>query len=40
MSGRHIGLQIFAESKDLDKCDHAMNSLKLAMKCDEEVYGR
>jgi aminopeptidase N len=40
MSGRHIGLQIFVESKDLDKCDHAMNSLKRAMKWDEEVYGR
>jgi aminopeptidase N len=40
MSGRNIGLQIFVESKDLDKCNHAMNSLKRAMKWDEEVYGR
>lgn len=40
MSGREIALQIFVESKDLDKCDHAMLSLKNSMKWDEEVYGR
>ncbi len=40
MSGREITLQIFVEAKDLDKCDHAMQSLKNAMKWDEEVYGR
>lgn len=40
MSGRDIKLQIFVEPKDLDKCDHAMASLKNAMKWDEEVYGR
>lgn len=40
VSGREIALQIFVESKDLDKCDHAMQSLKNAMSWDEEVYGR
>lgn len=40
MSGRPVKLQIFAESKDLDKLDHAMLSLKNAMRWDEEVYGR
>ena len=40
MSGREVTLQIFVESKDLDKCDHAMLSLKNSMKWDEEVYGR
>jgi len=40
MSGREIALQIFVEAKDLDKCDHAMVSLKNSMKWDEEVYGR
>lgn len=40
MSGREIRLQIFVEVKDLDKIDHAMDSLKRAMKWDEEVYGR
>ncbi|GAB3107043.1 aminopeptidase N [Aestuariicella hydrocarbonica] len=38
-SGRDITLRIFVESKDIDKCDHAMRSLKNAMRWDEEVYG-
>ncbi len=38
-SGRSISLQIFVEAHDLDKCSHAMQSLKNAMKWDEEVYG-
>ena len=40
MSGRDITLQIFVEAHDVDKCDHAMQSLKRAMRWDEEVYGR
>jgi aminopeptidase N len=40
MSGRQVALQIFVEEKDLDKCDHAMLSLKHSMRWDEEVYGR
>ncbi len=40
MSGRQIPLQIFVEEKDLDKCDHAMLSLKNAMRWDEQIYGR
>lgn len=39
-SGRTIDLQIFVEKHDLDKCDHAMQSLKNSMQWDEEVYGR
>ena len=39
-SGRNITLQIFVEAHDLDKCDHAMHSLKNAMLWDEQVYGR
>jgi aminopeptidase N len=39
-SGRDIALQIFVEKHDLDKCDHAMRSLKHAMAWDEQVYGR
>lgn len=39
-SGRNVDLKIFVESKDLDKCDHAMDSLKRSMRWDEEVYGR
>ncbi|SMF40103.1 aminopeptidase N [Alteromonadaceae bacterium Bs31] len=40
MSGREVLLRIFVEDKDKDKCAHAMNSLKKAMKWDEDVYGR
>jgi len=40
MSGRKITLQIYVEDKDYTKVDHAMGSLKRAMKWDEEVYGR
>ncbi len=39
-SGRDVALRIFVENKDLDKCDHAMDSLKRSMRWDEEVYGR
>ncbi|ALO46538.1 aminopeptidase N [Pseudohongiella spirulinae] len=39
-SGRDVMLRIFVEEKDLDKCDHAMQSLKNAMRWDEQVYGR
>ena len=40
MSGREVALELYVESKDLDKCAHAMNSLKRAMRWDEETYGR
>lgn len=39
-SGRDITLQIFVESKDQDKCAHAMESLKNAMAWDETAFGR
>lgn len=39
-TGREVVLKIFVEPKDLDKCDHAMTSLKNSMRWDEEVYGR
>jgi aminopeptidase N len=39
-SGRKVGLRIYVEKHDLDKCDHAMQSLKNAMRWDEEAYGR
>ena len=38
-SGIGVTLRIFAEEQDLDKCPHAMESLKKSMKWDEEVYG-
>lgn len=39
-SGRIVTIKIFVEEKDLDKCEHAMQSLKNAMLWDEKVYGR
>ncbi len=38
-SGRSIVLQIWVESHNLDKCDHAMRSLKKAMAWDEQTFG-
>lgn len=40
MSGRRVGLYIFVEERNRDKCDHAMESLKKSMQWDEEKYGR
>ena len=40
MSGRKIDLQIFVEKQDINKCDHAMQSLKNSMLWDEKTYGR
>ncbi|MEA3274981.1 MAG: M1 family aminopeptidase, partial [Pseudomonadota bacterium] len=39
-SGREIDLRIYVEPENLDKCDHAMRSLKKAMRWDEGRYGR
>ena len=39
-SNREILLQIYVEQKDLNKCNHAMLSLKNSMRWDEQVYGR
>ena len=38
-SGRQIALEIFVEPHNVDKCGHAMQSLKNAMRWDEETYG-
>ena len=40
MSGREVELAIWVREKDLPKTAHAMESLKAAMRWDEEVYGR
>ena len=40
MSGRKVDLGIWVRDGDLPKTEHAMTSLKAAMKWDEEVYGR
>ena len=40
MSGRDVTLRLYARDRDIDKCDHAMTSLKKSMRWDEQVYGR
>ena len=39
-SGKKVDLRIYVEPGNEDKCDHAMVSLKKAMRWDEEMYGR
>jgi aminopeptidase N len=38
-SGKNVALNIYAAAEDIDKCDHAMQSLKNSMRWDEETYG-
>ena len=40
MSERNVALRIYVEPENIDKCQHAMDSLKKSMRWDEEVYGR
>ncbi|PWQ92749.1 aminopeptidase N [Leucothrix pacifica] len=39
MSGRKVALEIYTEAHNVSRCDHAMQSLKRAMKWDEERFG-
>ncbi|MEM6580290.1 MAG: aminopeptidase N [Pseudomonadota bacterium] len=39
-SSREVRLRIYVDEKDIGKCDHAMASLKRAMRWDEDEYGR
>ncbi|MEN9434841.1 MAG: aminopeptidase, partial [Pseudomonadota bacterium] len=38
-SGRNVDLYIYTEAHNIDKCGHAMASLKRAMRWDEERFG-
>lgn len=38
-SGKRVDLRIWVEEKDVNYCEYAMQSLKNAMRWDEEVYG-
>ncbi|HHO47209.1 MAG TPA: aminopeptidase N [Desulfobacteraceae bacterium] len=38
-SGREVALHIYVEPRNREKCGHAMESLKKAMRWDEETYG-
>ncbi|MFK7795673.1 MAG: M1 family aminopeptidase, partial [Gammaproteobacteria bacterium] len=37
-SGREVSLEIYTEAHNADKCDHAIASLKRAMKWDEDTF--
>jgi aminopeptidase N len=39
-SGRKVELRIYVEPENRHKCEHAMASLKQAMRWDEDTYGR
>jgi len=39
MSGRAVVLRLYVEPGNLDKCQHAMESLKRAMQWDEDTFG-
>ena len=40
MSDRSVALRIYVEPENIDKCQHAMTSLKKSMRWDEDTYGR
>ena len=40
MTDRNVALRIYVEPENIDKCQHAMTSLKKSMRWDEETYGR
>ncbi len=40
LSGRRVDLHLYVQHHNVDKCEHAMRSLKNAMSWDEKVYGR
>ncbi|UQY34257.1 aminopeptidase N [Pseudomonas fulva] len=40
LSAREVTLRIYVEPENIDKVQHAMDSLKKSMQWDEEVYGR
>lgn len=40
MSGRQVGLYLYVEARNREKCGHAMESLKKAMRWDEDNFGR
>jgi len=40
MSGRSVRLEIWVEPQNVDRCEHALRSLRRAMKWDEDRFGR
>ncbi len=39
-TGKKVELNIYTQAHNIDKCQHAMDSLKNSMQWDEQVYGR
>ncbi len=39
-SGRRVDLELYVQAHNVDKCAHALQSLKKSMRWDEEIYGR
>jgi len=39
-SGRKVALKVFVQAENIDKCGYTLDSLKRAMKWDEETFGR
>ncbi|OFW99612.1 MAG: aminopeptidase N [Alphaproteobacteria bacterium RIFCSPHIGHO2_12_FULL_63_12] len=39
-SGRKVALKVFVQAQNIDKCGYTLDSLKRAMKWDEDVFGR
>jgi len=39
-SGRRVGLEIWVEPDNIDRCAHALRAMQLAMRWDEEAFGR
>lgn len=39
-TGNVVALKIYTQAHNIDKCEHAMQSLKNSMQWDEQVYGR
>jgi aminopeptidase N len=39
-SAREVALHVYVEQRNADRCDHAMQSLKRAMRWDEQMYNR
>ena len=39
LDGRNVALKIYVEKNNLDKCEHAMSSLKKSMQWDEQRFG-
>ena len=40
MSGREVGVEVWVEQHNLDKCAHAIASMQRAMRWDEQAFGR